>query len=61
MAIPTQQDRDLSEIDDLASGIKVKLCVMRHAGQGARDFAGLRSQLQEFVNKTMAFARSTET
>ncbi|HXB76308.1 MAG TPA: hypothetical protein VNX23_02670 [Bradyrhizobium sp.] len=32
--------------------------VMRHAGKGARDFASLRSQLQDFVDKVMAFAKA---
>jgi hypothetical protein len=61
MAIPTQQDQSLAEISDLAACIQAKLSIMRHAGKnGCRDYAGLRNQLQEFVNKAMAFARATE-
>jgi hypothetical protein len=60
MGIPTAQDQALAEIDDIANSIKVKLTIMRHAGKGARDFTGLRDVLQQYVNKVMAFARSTE-
>src|ERR1700743_2200769 len=44
--IPSAFDRQLAEIGDIASGITVRLTVMRFAGKGARDFAGLRGQLQ---------------
>ncbi len=60
MPIPTQADRDLGEIDDLAAGINTRLSVMRFAGKGARDYAGLRDQLQEFVDKVMQLAKGTQ-
>jgi hypothetical protein len=59
MPIPTSQDYALAEIDDIASGIKTRLTTFRYAGRGERDIGALRDQLQDFVNKVMAFARST--
>lgn len=61
MAIPTEADHALNEIDDIANGIKVKQMVLRFAGKkGSRDYASLRNELQHFVNKVMEFARATE-
>jgi hypothetical protein len=58
--VPTDFARRLAEIGDLANGIGVRLTTMRYAGNGERDFAALRDQLQDFVNLVMAAARSTE-
>jgi hypothetical protein len=60
MAIPTRADHDLAEIENLSNAIRGKLTVMRFAGKAPRDFAGLRDVLQEYVDRVMAFARSTE-
>ncbi len=60
MGIPTAQDMALAEIDDLASSIKVKLTIMRHAGRSPRDIAGLRDALQDYVDRVMRFAHETE-
>ncbi|WP_275198481.1 hypothetical protein [Bradyrhizobium sp. CSA207] len=40
----------------MAASILVKLMVMRHAGDGKRDIAGLRELLQQYVNDVMALA-----
>ncbi len=34
----------------------MKLTVMRHAGAGKQDIAGLRDLLQQYVNEVMALA-----
>jgi hypothetical protein len=60
MPIPTQADHDLAEIENLSNTIRGKLTIMRHAGKAPRDFAGLRDVLQEFVDRVMEFARSTD-
>lgn len=38
----------------------VRLTVMRHAGSGKRDFAGLCDVLQDYVDRVMAFAHATQ-
>lgn len=60
MAIPTDFDRQLGAIGEIANGITVRLTTMRWAGKGARDIEGLRDQLQAFVDAVMAMARTTE-
>jgi hypothetical protein len=57
MGIPGPADAALSDIENCASSIRVKLTVMRHAGDRDRDIAGLRQLLQEYVDLVMAFAR----
>jgi hypothetical protein len=60
MAIPSPADADIAEIENLSNAIRGKLTIMRHAGKAPRDFAGLRDVLQEYVDRVMEFARSTE-
>ncbi len=60
MPIPTPQDADLAEISNLANSVMVRLMVLRHAGGGKRDFAGLREVLQDYIDRVMAFAHATE-
>lgn len=56
MAIPTQFDAQLAEIDDLAGCVMIKLRTLQHAG-GSRDIRGLRELLQTYVDQVMALAQ----
>jgi hypothetical protein len=57
MSIPTEQDRALAEIEELAAAIRTRLTTFRYTGGGEQEVATRRSHVQNFANKVIAFAR----
>ncbi|MGJ4939302.1 hypothetical protein ACQR1W_01910 [Bradyrhizobium sp. HKCCYLS1011] len=54
MPIPTLQDRQLAEIDDLANVVMIRLRNYLHGGP-TRDPAPIRSALQVYADTVAAF------
>jgi hypothetical protein len=54
VAIPTQVDRDLAEIDSAASTVLLRLRTYHHAGPN-RTPATIREALQVYVDKVTDF------
>jgi hypothetical protein len=59
LSIPTQRDRDMAALGDIAANILQQLSTMERASPNdlARMRAQLRSTLQAFADETMAMAR----
>jgi len=60
MPIPTQHDRDMSALGDVATNILMQVSTMQRAAPSdlARLRAKLRQTLQEFCDEVMATART---
>jgi hypothetical protein len=57
MSIPGPADAALSDIENCASSIRVKLTTIQYGDPTHRDIADLRQLLQDYVDLVMAFAR----
>ena len=59
MSIPTQRDREMASLGDVASSVLQQLSVMERAAPSdlARLRAKLRQTLQQFADEVMATAR----
>jgi hypothetical protein len=60
MPIPTRADHDLGEIDDLHSGILVRLRVWQHAGPN-RDAKSISEALRSYVAAVTNFVNRDAT
>ena len=60
MSIPTQRDRDMAALGDIATNVLQQLSVMERAAPNdlARLRAKLRQTLQQFADEVMATART---
>ena len=60
MSIPTQRDRDMATLGDIATNVLQQLQTMERAAPSdvARLRAQLRSTLQQFADEVMATART---
>jgi len=60
MSIPTQRDRDMAALGDIATNVLQQLQTMERAAPSdlARLRAKLRQTLQEFCDEVMATART---
>jgi hypothetical protein len=56
MAIPGPADAALSNIENTASSIRVKLTTIQYGDPAHRDVAGLRKLLQDYVDTVLKFA-----
>ena len=55
--IPGPVDAALSDIENAASSIRVKLTTIQYGDPARRDIAGLRHLLQTYVDMVMKFAK----
>jgi hypothetical protein len=55
--IPGPADAALSDIENAACSIRVKLTTIQYGDPAHRDIAGLRQLLQDYVDLVMKFAK----